>query len=217
MSVGAWLKRTFRPHSRFDPSVGSQRIPPATVRPFSRADVDACRNLYSLNEPGRFPPGYLDLFAETLESPLHLYLVVVAEGLIVAVGGIYRIPEVRSGCSLVFGMVHPQRHKQGFGTTMLLARLAALARPTERWWAFLSSAGGSATFFERFGFQYYGRYPIPPDMKAFDCYRAYLEQTEWNMCGAILAERNVRFDRDGVEVPLGPAIPNSSLERTRER
>jgi GNAT superfamily N-acetyltransferase len=204
MSVGAWLKRTFRPHSRFSPSVGIQRIPSALIRAYTRVDVDACRSLYSLNEPGRFPLGYLDLFTESLESPLYSFLVVESAGQVVAVGGICRAPDVRSGCWLVFGMVHPDRHREGFGTAMLLARLAALPRPTDRWWAFLSSAGGSSTFYERFGFQYCGRTPIRSAAIALDCYRCYLEEAEWATCGRILEGRNVHFDRDGIVVPVGP-------------
>ena len=190
-------------------------IPSSTVRPFSTQDLDGCRNLYVLNEPGRFPPGYLQTFTDSLESPEQLFLVVELHGQIAAVGGLYRTPESPQGCSLAFGMVHPELHRRGLGTTLLLARLAVLARPTGVWCAFLSSAGGSSTFFERFGFQHYGRYALPPDMKEFDCYRAYLEESDWSTCARILAERQVHFDRDGIQVPIGPAIPNKSLERTR--
>jgi N-acetylglutamate synthase-like GNAT family acetyltransferase len=217
VSFSAWLKRAFRGRGRFDPTVGAQHIPSATVRRFSELDTAACRELYELNEPGRFPSGYLEEFLSTLKSSLHLYLVIEAHGKVAAVGGIYRTPEAASGCSLVFGMVHPSHHKQGLGTALLLARLAALGRPPHIWWAFLASAGGSSTFFERFGFQHYGRYPHPPDMRIFDCYRSYLEESDWESCANILAQRGVHFDRSGIDVPLGPAIPNKSLERTREQ
>jgi N-acetylglutamate synthase-like GNAT family acetyltransferase len=217
VSVGAWLKRTFRGRGRFDPTVGQLGIQSCTVRPFSKQDLDACRNLYELNEPGRFPPGYLQTFTESLESPAQLFLVAELHGQIAAVGGLYRTPESPQGCSLAFGMVHPNLHRRGLGTTLLLARLAVLARPAGVWWAFLSSAGGSATFFERFGFLHYGRYPLPPDMREFDCYRAYLEEADWDTCSRILAERHVHLDRAGIQVPVGPAIPNISLERKRGR
>jgi len=216
VNVSAWIKRAFRRRGRFDPTVGAEHIRSTRVRRFSELDTGACRKLYELNEPGRFPSGYVDEFLRTLKSPLHLNLVVEAHGEVAAVGGICRTPESASGCSLVFGMVHPNHHKQGLGTTLLLARLAALSRPPGVWWTFLSSAGDSSTFFRRFGFQHYGQYPLPPDMEVFDCYRCYLEESDWEACAEILAQRDVHFDRTGIDVPLGTAIPNKSLERTRD-
>ena len=217
VSVVARLMRRFRGVGRLDPTVGMLAIPSSTVRAFSKQDLEVCRNLYVLNEPDRFPPGYLQTFTESLESPAQLFLVVELHGQIAAVGGICRTPESPQGCSLLFGMVHPDLHRRGLGTTLLLARLAVLERPAGVWWAFLSSAGGSSTFFERFGFRHYGRYALPPDMKEFDCYRAYLQESDWASCAAILEERQVHLDRAGIQVPVGPAIPVKSLERTRGR
>jgi ribosomal protein S18 acetylase RimI-like enzyme len=217
VSISAWLKRAFRGQGRFDPSVGARRIPAATIRAFTHSDLDACRQLYLLNQPGRFSVRYLDLFVESLELPSHLYLIVEWQGQIAAVGGIYLTPEVPSGCTLVFGLVDPSCHRKGIGTALLLARLSVLRKPAGVWWAFLSSAGGSWTFFERFGFQHYGRFPIPPDMEYFDCYRSYLEEADWSRCATVLEEQRVHFDREGLQVPMGPAIPNQSPERTRGR
>jgi len=191
-------------------------IPSSNIRPFAKSDMDACRSLYTQNERGRFPPGYLQTFTDSLESPAQLFLVVELLGQVAAVGGIYRTPESPQGCSLVFGMVRPELHRKGLGTALLLARLAILPRPTGLWWAFLSSAGGSSAFFERFGFQHYGRHALPPDMREFDCYRAYLEESDWTACASILHKRRVFLTREAVQVPIGPAIPNTSLERTRE-
>ena len=204
MSAITWLKRSLRGRLRFDPTVGMLRIPSSTVRQITTQDLDACRNLYVLNEPGRFPPGHLQTFTDSLESPAQLSVVVELHGQIAAVGGVYRTPESPQGCSLAFGMVHPDLHKRGLGTTLLLARLAVLPRPTGVWWTFLASAGGSSTFFARFGFQHYGRYALPPDMESFDCYRSYLEESDWETCAKILAARQVHLEREGIQVPIGP-------------
>lgn len=217
MNVSTWLKRAFRGRGRFEPTVGMMGIAPSTVRPFSKRDLDACRNLYKLNEPGRFPPGHLEVFTESLETPQQIFLVVELDSQIAAVGGIYRSPESPQWCSLVFGMVHPNLHKKGLGTTLLLARLSLLDRPTGVWWAGIASAGDSATFFARFGFLHYGRCPLPPFMIEFDCYRAYLEESDWASCERILRERRVHLDSAGARVPVGPAIPNSLPERVRGR
>jgi hypothetical protein len=144
LSIFASLKRAFRGRGRFDPAVGADRIPRTTVRRFSELDTAICRELYELNEPGRFPSGYLDEFLRTLKSSRYLYLVVEVRGKLAAVGGIYRTPEL--------------------------------------------------------------------PMRVFDCYRSYLEESDWESCVQILAQRGVHFDRTGVEVPLGPAMPDKSLD-----
>lgn len=167
--------------------------------------MDACRNIYRLNEPGRFPPGHLQTFTENLESSLQLFLVVELQDRIAAVGGLCRTPESPQGCGLSFGMVHPELHKRGLGTTLLLARLAVLPRPGGVWWAFLSSAGGSSTFFKRFGFQHCGRYALPPTMEEFDHYRAYLQESDWETCAKVLGDRQVQLDCEGIQVPVGPS------------
>jgi ribosomal-protein-alanine N-acetyltransferase len=202
--------------ARFSPSVAAERMPPALVRPFSRSDADACCEIFKLNQPAHFPDGFLPEFLETLQSETHLYLVVENCGEVVGLGGIYLTPELSGGSSLVFGLVHPNWHRQGFGSALLLARLSVLPKPTPRSWVHLSSGGTSDNYFQRFGFEHYGRMPIPPSMLLFDCYRSFLEEEEWRECSSILARRGVRFDRDGIAVPMGPAIPNKSLERTRE-
>jgi len=216
LNVGAWVKRAFRGRGRFDPSIGMRRIPAATVRQFTKRDLDACRKLYELNEPGRFPVGFLQTFTESLESPQYLYLVAESEGEIAAVGGIYRMPELASGSSLAFGMVDPNLHRQGFGTTLLLARIAALKKPAGVWWVHLSSAGGSSTFFERFGFQFYGRQALS-DSRAFDCYRCHVQVSDWSSCARILQKRNVNFDLEGIEVPIGPVASDNSPQVTSDR
>src|SRR5262245_13975381 len=137
MSVVAWLKRSFRGQGRLDPTTGMLGIPSSNIRPFAKSDMDACRSLYTQNERGRFPPGYLQTFTDSLEPPAQLFLVVELLGQVAAVGGIYRTPESPQGCSLVFGMVRPELHRKGLGTALLLARLAILPRPTGLWWAFL--------------------------------------------------------------------------------
>jgi N-acetylglutamate synthase-like GNAT family acetyltransferase len=216
MSVIAWFKRIWTDPARFVPLIAAERIPPAVVRPLIRNDVDSCCEIFKLNQPNHFPDGFLPEFLETLHSETHLYLVAETAGEIVGVGGIYLNPELWGSSSLVFGLVHPNWHRQGFGSTLLLARLSVLPKPAPRTWVYLSSGGTSDDYFKRFGFEHYGRLPIPPSLHYFDCYRSFLGEAEWNECSDILARRGVRFDRRGIVVPKGPAIPNKSLERRRD-
>jgi len=55
---------------------------------------------------------------------------------------------------LVFGMVHPSRQGRGFGTALLLARMAVLPVPRRWWTVLLVPVGGSETFYARFGFEF---------------------------------------------------------------
>jgi N-acetylglutamate synthase-like GNAT family acetyltransferase len=215
MSVTTWFKRIWTDPARFVPSVAAERIPPALVRALTLSDVDACCEIFKLNQPNHFPEGFLPEFLETLQSETHLYLVAEEAGEVVGLGGIYLTPELSGGSSLVFGLVHPNRHRQGFGSTLLLARLSVLPKPTPRSWVHLSSGGTSDDYFKRFGFEHYSRMPIPPSLHTFDCYRSFLGEVEWKECSNILVRRGVRFDKSGIVVPIGPAIPNKSLERTR--
>jgi predicted N-acetyltransferase YhbS len=216
MSVVPWVKRIWPDRSRFVPSVAAKRIPPVLVRPMSRNDVDACCDIFKLNEARYFPDGFFSEFLETLQSHKHLYLIAEDSGEVVGLGGIYLTPELSGGSTLEFGLVHPNRHRQGVGSALLLARLSVLPKPAPRSWVHLSSGGTSDDYFKRFGFEHYARMSIPPSMHPFDCYRSFLEEAEWRECSRILARSGVGFERSGIVVPIGPAIPNRSLERTRD-
>jgi hypothetical protein len=213
LSLAHWLTRISRGRARFDPSVAANRIPEARVRPLSEGDIETCCELYALNEPGRFPAGYLPEFRKALQSPSYLFLVIEAGSRLVGLGGICRVPGVTVSNFLVFGMVHPARHGQGFGPALLLARLSVISRPDPEEWIFLSSGGGSDAFYRRFGFRYRGRFPTYPNMQLFDVYRSYLTEADWKDCAEILDRSKVTFDRDGVVVPVGPALPDKPVKR----
>jgi hypothetical protein len=92
---------------------------------------------------------------------------------------------------------------------LLLARIAALTKPAGVWWVHLAFAGGSSTFFERFGFRLYGHHTLL-DLRVLDCYRCHVQESDWSSYGRILRERNVNFDLAGIEVPIGPVVSNNS-------
>lgn len=130
-----------------------------TLREYIPADRDACVALYSLNEVGRFPPGFLPQFEQTLDRADYLKLVLCSGSQVVATGAIGRFPGMLGLLPqvwLVFGMMHPQFHRLGLGTVLMLARVAALPEPLESTKLLLSNVATSESFVSRFGFQYQG-------------------------------------------------------------
>src|SRR5258708_5455550 len=131
-----WLRRLFAGFTvplsdQIDLTPAQGRMRPVQIRTYSPDDVVACRELYALNEPGRFPPGVLPEFEASLHSEGRLFLVAEKDGIICGCGGIAVASTAYNQASLFFGLIHPQHQRQGLGTTLLLARLALL--PDDGW------------------------------------------------------------------------------------
>lgn len=202
-----WLDALLRERDRFCMPV-SQRLPPrCRIRLFRQDDCLAAEEIYRLNEPGRFPPDYFDHFAAWLRSKESLILVAEDDGRVVGLGGVHyletKYPTGTVFAALAFGMVHPQRHRQGFGTVLLLSRLAALPRPEPDYSILITTTGGSETFYERFGFRSIGRMPAEAriDAEIFDTYRMRLYGKDWDGCRASLALGGVMLDLADAVVP----------------
>ena len=194
-----WLQRIFRPRNKFDLDPARRRMRPVRVRLFAPGDFETCIDLYRLNEPDRFPPGILPQFERSLQDGTALYLVIEDVGRVIACGGVYvvRAAHIEIGF-LSFGLVHPERHNQGFGTTLLLARLALL--PEDVSVVALLPVPASESFYRRFGFRERGR------VKATDgnAYLAYAAP----VCRDDLEECRILLDRAGVQLPEGDiAVP----------
>ena len=139
-------------------------MPKCTIRLLREGDLEACEAIYRLNEPAHFPPGYFPKFADWLRNGRALILVAEQDGAVRALGGVNA--QDRDGryiASLSFGMVHPAYHRQGFGTALLLARLALLQSTKEYSFACLTTAGGSETFYGRFGFSFVNAVQATPE------------------------------------------------------
>lgn len=196
-----WFYRLIRAPDRFDVFAAQRPLPRCRFRPFIDADFDACAEIYRLNEPGRFPGGYFDHFAEWLLSRRNLVLVGEVAGEIRACGGIgMRRERTVDFAGLNFGMVHPAYHRQGYGTTSLLARLATLPPPASRWLASLTTAGGSETFYRRFRFVRHSRMTDERGTE-FDQYYTFLYPGDWRACRKILTVAGVSLDTAGIEIP----------------
>jgi ribosomal protein S18 acetylase RimI-like enzyme len=198
-----WLKKIFREDGTlFFPSRPT-RLPSCRIRTISDSDFSLCEEIYRLNEPGRFPDGYFNVFSDWLRNKKAYFLVVEVEGTIRGFGGVgiyqHDIAEV---CTLSFGMVHPTFHKQGFGTALLLARLATLPKPKKYWTVLLSTTGGSETFYSRFGFFFLQRERGAESEIEFDYYNSRLLEKQWSECRAILNRAGIILEHSDAEIPV---------------
>jgi N-acetylglutamate synthase-like GNAT family acetyltransferase len=205
-----WLKRFFREPDRFDFPSRKRPLPECRFRPLDAADFYACAEIYRLNEPGRFPAGYFDYFSEWLLSGRDLVLVCDVAGEVRGFGGISMHREPRAElATLNFGMIHPEHHKQGYGTALLLARIATLPPPDFQWAAFISTTGGSETFFRRFGFMHVSSFADEQGLE-FDLHRTRIYKEDWRACHDALAAASIALDTSDAVVP---AISNVQIRK----
>jgi len=184
-----WRRKLLRPKDRFDPTVARQTPVQQGVRVYERKDREACLAIYKANEPGRFPEGIFEEFAEELEKPGRLWLVIEDQEELTAFGGISLDQSQYSAAHLMFGMVHPDRHGQGFGTTLLFARLAALPCP-DRWTTiYLNPVEASKNFYQRFGFADFGRVQSPNSCSDTEILYSVLTRRAWDSMRGLLGRQ----------------------------
>jgi [ribosomal protein S18]-alanine N-acetyltransferase len=198
--IREWHRRLNYFPGQFNPYVARKRLRPVHIRPYVPADLDACLELYRLNEPGRFPPGILPEFETYLREGLALFLVIEEEGTIVGCGGIQfvRGPESEHA-HLVFGLIHPERRQSGLGSVLLLARLTTL--PDEEWIIGLDAVPSSRSFYERFGFVYFMTVSYDDDWEGTVLWVS-LSRTDCKLSETFLAGAGVTLARDGLVVPV---------------
>jgi N-acetylglutamate synthase-like GNAT family acetyltransferase len=195
-----WLWRSFFGRSdEIDLDLAQGRMGSAQIRVYSPGDFDACRELYILNEPGRFPPGHLPKFETALRSGSLLFLVVERDGAICGCGGIGMRTEVHFRAVLCFGLIHPKYQGQGFGTTLLLARLAAL--PEGDWIVTLLPVPASQGFYKRFNFRQFGYYELPAGVRQPVDY-VRLSPDARSQCEGLLATAGVKLGLGSATVPV---------------
>ena len=119
----------------------------------SEADFEACDRIYRLNQLEHLPAGGFERFQKYVRARMAEFVVIEVGGAVRGFGGIV-VPKSDPVkiATLVFGMIHPDDHRKGYGTTLLLARLASLPKPTSYCTVVLYATDRSRTFYDRFGF-----------------------------------------------------------------
>lgn len=121
------------------------------IRPYRAADRDACLALFDSNVPTAFQEWERPGFESFLDDLPGLFLVMEDEsGMVVGCGGV-AAEDDHTG-SLCWGIVHPDRHGEGLGRRLLLARVAAL-RSEGYASARLETIPRTTGFFEKAGFE----------------------------------------------------------------
>ena len=198
-----YMKRFLGGSGRFDPSPAAKRIPKTALRAITARDHNSCVSIYKDNEARFFPGGYLQEFQQDLSSNTYLWLGAEEQGELIALGGIRLGAEDAATASLAFGMVHPDKHGLGYGSALLLARIASLPPPAPVTRVFISTLKNSVGFFKRFGFVFVRRV-LMDDGIQLDWYYTRVTHSSWEAARALLISRQVTFDPDAVLVPNNP-------------
>lgn len=196
----AWFRRFTHPLGQIDPVLAQRRLRPVRVRAYTPPDFDRCIELYRLNERGRFPEGILPEYESWLREEGALKLVVEDQGVLVASGGIViQRTSIAEMANLCFGLVHPEHHRRGLGSALLLARMAFL--PSEAWRIFLQAVPSSRTFYEEFGFQRVSDVKLPSG-ETMTFLSAYLSPDDRELSRTLLQRARVELPAADLIVPV---------------
>jgi N-acetylglutamate synthase-like GNAT family acetyltransferase len=121
------------------------------IRPYESADRDACLSIFRSNVPEYVAAFEEEQYRRFLDNAPGTYFVLVREDGRVAAAGGYAIG-ADDVCTLCWGLVHRQWHRQGLGRQLLTARLDAIEQAGIARAVRLSTSQHTRGFFERFGF-----------------------------------------------------------------
>lgn len=134
----------------------------SNIRKYRASDRGACMEAFKTNVPNYFTLEEVNEFdrflaklgdSEALDNLL--YYVMVLDNKLIGCGGfgekdgIDGIPSI----TFVWGMVHRDYHKKGFGEELLRFRLAEIKVQFPDWKVILDTTQFSYTFFEKYGFK----------------------------------------------------------------
>lgn len=106
-----------------------------------------------------------------------LKLVIEVDGGVEGIGGIYVHSKDPNCAWLAFGIIDANKQGRGFGTKLLLSRLALLPEPDAYWQVFLQGLEASAGFYRGFGFEYFGSVSVDGGSPELDLYYTVLKKS----------------------------------------
>lgn len=176
------------------------------IREFHAADLEACLDIHRSNEPDYLEPGGIHGFVEFLARGTSYYLVIEHDGKIIACGGLELAGDA-DHATLLHGMVHRNYHGQGFGTTLLAARLSLLDYEGDGFVSVWVHAGlASVPFYGRFGFRLHSVTPNPvgPERE--------LGVLWLNVTPDEIAAIRAALDQREIQIELNPPAEDSTEE-----
>lgn len=134
----------------------------ANIRKYEATDHNACMDAFKTNVPKYFTLEEVNEYerfltklddSEVLDNPL--YYVMELENRFIGCGGVGEKDGIDGTPSITFvwGMVHNEYHKKGFGEQLLQFRLAEIKRHFPTKIVILDTTQFSYTFFEKYGFK----------------------------------------------------------------
>jgi N-acetylglutamate synthase-like GNAT family acetyltransferase len=131
----------------------------STIRKYEATDHEACMEAFKTNVPLYFTIGEIgdfECFLNRLEDPGQEnnppYYVLELDGKVIGCGG-FGDKDGTGAITFVWGLVHNDYHKQGFGEQLLVFRLAEIKLQFPEKQIILDTTQHSFSFFEKYGFE----------------------------------------------------------------
>jgi GNAT superfamily N-acetyltransferase len=189
------------------PKIWNGRLSPLNFRQVEPTDVPQCLELYDVNEPGRFPEGVRQDYETCLVARRSYMLVAEKNGRLVASGGLHYLRR-RDVATLCYGLVHPDFHRMGIGTALVLTRLALLKSDEPSYRVFIAAVAKSMDFYRRFGFVHHDYWQDkhgqlhPTGLLMFT-------SGEIRECRELLASQGISYPADEDQVPFHEKLGES--------
>ncbi|MNU49989.1 hypothetical protein D3C71_389450 [compost metagenome] len=129
------------------------------IRPYVVSDKATCMEVFKTNVPKYFTEAEINDFEQFLtrlenpdESNNPPYYVMELDGKLIGCGG-FGEKEGVDAITFVWGMVHHDYHKKGYGEQLLVFRLAEIKKQFPDRQVILDTTQFSYSFFEKYGFK----------------------------------------------------------------
>lgn len=131
----------------------------ATIRKYTDSDKNTCMEVFKTNVPKYFTTEEIndfDQFLTKLENPEEAdqppYYVMELDDKIIGCGG-FGEKEGKDAITFIWGMVHNDYHKKGYGEQLLVFRIAEIKKQFPGREVVLDTTQFSHSFFEKYGFR----------------------------------------------------------------